>query len=341
MSEDSVLVVTGGAGFIGANFVHFVRRTRPGWRVRVLDALTYAGDRNRLHGAGAEFTQGDIGDPQAVQAVLDGARWLVNFAAETHVDRSLLDAAPFLRTNLVGTHTLLQAAQAAGLAKVVQVSTDEVYGESLAGAFMETDAPAPRNPYAASKAGGELLALALHRTYGLPMCVTRGGNTVGPWQHPEKAVPLFTINALRGQPLPLYGKGDQQRDRLYVDDHCSGILTVLERGEPGETYNVGAGNNRDNLSVARAICQRVGKPESLIRFVEDRTGHDWNYALNADKLRALGWAPTFDFDATLNATVDWYQANRAWWAPIVDGEFQAYYQRQYGERLANSEAFQS
>ena len=341
MSSDSVLVVTGGAGFIGANFVRLVLAERPDWTVRVLDRLTYAGDRTRLADTPVDFTEGDIADTATVSNVLDGARWLVNFAAESHVDRSLVDAEPFMHTNVLGTHRLLEAARVAGLERIVHVSTDEVYGESRGGAFSETDPLAPRNPYSASKAGGDLMALALHASFDLPVCVTRAVNTIGPWQHPEKAVPLFTINALRDQPLPVYGRGSQQRDRLYVDDHCRGILTVLEEGDPGEVYNIGANNNRDNLTVARAICARLSKPESLIHFVEDRVGHDWNYALDASKLLSLDWAPQHDFTSALHTTVDWYAANEAWWAPIVDGEFQAYYQRQYGERLANSEAFRS
>ena len=341
MASNPVLVVAGGAGFIGANFVHYIARTRPDWTVRIVDLLTYAGDRTRLAGADAEFIQGDIANGAQAAAALDGAAWLVNFAAETHVDRSLLDADAFLRTNVSGAHVLLQAARAAGIEKIVHVSTDEVYGESRSGVFTETDLLAPRSPYSASKAGGEMQAFALHATYGLPVCVTRGANTIGPWQHPEKAVPLFTINALTDQPLPLYGRGEQQRDRLHVNDHCGAILAVLERGVPGEVYNVAADNHRDNLTVARAICRQLGKPESLIRFVEDRAGHDWNYAMDATKLRGLGWAPESDFDQTLGSTVDWYAAHRAWWEPIVGGEFQAYYETQYGRRLAESEAYRA
>ena len=339
MTSGPVLVVAGGAGFIGANFVHYVRRAHPDWTIRVLDLLTYAGDRSRLAATDVEFTQGDIADGPTATAALSGATWLVNFAAETHVDRSLMDAQVFLRTNVAGNYVLLRAALDAGLEKVVHISTDEVYGETRTRPFRETDPLNPRSPYSASKAGGDMQAFALHATYGLPVCVTRGVNTIGPWQHPEKAVPLFTINALRDQPLPVYGRGEQQRDRLYVDDHCSAVLAVLERGEPGEVYNVSAGHNRDNLAVARAILERLGKPEGLIRFVEDRPGHDWNYALDSGKLRGLGWRPAYGFERALHATVDWYVASRGWWEPIVDGEFQTYYQQQYGERLAKSEAF--
>ena len=255
------------------------------------------------------------------------------------MDRSLLDAEPFLRTNVTGTYRLFEAARQAGVTRAVHVSTDEVYGETRGAAFTETDPPAPRNPYSATKAAGDLMVLAAWQTHRFPVCITRGVNTIGPWQHPEKAVPLFTINAMRGQPLPLYGRGEQQRDRLYVEDHASAILTVLQRGEPGEVYNVAAGNNRDNLSVARRICERVGAPQDLIHFVEDRTGHDWNYALDSAKLRALGWSPRYDFGAAMDATVDWYLEAQDWWAPIVDGDFQAYYERQYAQRLAGAEAF--
>ncbi len=339
MSARPILLVTGGAGFIGANFVHHVRAVRPAWDVRVLDALTYAGDRRRLEGAGSDLIVGDIADTETVQSALVGASWLVNFAAETHVDRSLLDAEPFLRTNVTGTYRLFEAARQAGVAKAVHVSTDEVYGETRGAAFRETDPPAPRNPYSATKAAGDLMVLACWQTHRFPVCITRGVNTIGPWQHPEKAVPLFTINAMRGQPLPLYGRGEQQRDRLYVEDHASAILAVLERGEPGEIYNVAAGNNRDNLSVARRICEHIGAPQDLIHFVEDRAGHDWNYALDSSKLQSLGWSRRYDFAAAMDATVDWYLEAQDWWAPILDGEFQAYYQRQYGERLAGAEAF--
>ena len=251
-----------------------------------------------------------------MRAALDDVTWLVNFAAETHVDRSLLDAEPFLRTNVTGTYRLFEAARQAGVAKAVHVSTDEVYGETRGAAFVETDPPAPRNPYSASKAAGELMVLASWQTHQFPVCITRGVNTIGPWQHPEKAVPLFTINAMRGQPLPLYGRGEQQRDRLHVEDHASAILTVLERGEPGEVYNVAADNNRDNLTVARRICERAGASQDLIHFVEDRTGHDWNYALDSSKLQALGWSRRYDFQAALDATVDWYLKAQDWWAPI-------------------------
>ena len=339
MSERPTVLVTGGAGFIGANFVHHVRAERPNWDVRVLDALTYAGDRRRLEGADCQVIAGDIASDDSLSEALDGVSWMVNFAAETHVDRSLQDAEPFLRTNVVGTHRLFDAARNAGVAKAVHVSTDEVYGETHDAAFRETDPIEPRNPYSASKAGGELMVMAAWRTHEFPVCITRGVNTVGPWQHPEKAIPLFTIIAMRGQPLPLYGRGAQQRDRLYVDDHAGAILAVLERGTPGEIYNVAAGNNRDNLAVARRICERVGASEELIHFVEDRKGHDWNYALDSTKLESLGWSRQYDFDATLDATVDWYRHSPDWWEPILDGEFQEYYQRQYGERLARSEVF--
>ena len=340
MGSSPLLVVAGGAGFIGANFVHYVRSKRPSWHIRVLDQLTYAGDRRRLQGASIDFHKGDIADPEAAARALKNARWLVNFAAESHVDRSLMDPTDFVRTNVTGTSVLLRAAHAADLAGIVHVSTDEVYGESHGEVFRETDRLKPRSPYSASKAGGEMQVFALHATFGLPVCITRGVNTIGPWQHPEKAVPLFTINALRDEPLPLYGRGAQQRDRLHVDDHCSAILTVLERGEAGEVYNIAAGNTRDNLTVARAIVRRLGKPENLIRFVEDRVGHDWSYVLDASKLRALGWRPSYDFESALDAAVTWYTQHRGWWAPIVDGEFSDYYRAQYQDRLATSEAFE-
>ena len=330
------ILVTGAAGFIGSNFVRAVRRDRPGWRVRVLDSLTYAGDRRRLAGVDLEFIEGDIADPEAARGAVDGASLVVNFAAESHVDRSLLDASDFMHTNVAGAYTIMRAAVDAGVEKFVQVSTDEVYGESRGRAFTERDLLNPRSPYSASKAGGEMQAFAVGVSFGLPVCVTRGVNTVGPWQHPEKAIPLFTINALRDRPLPVYGRGEQRRDRLHVDDHCSAILTVLERGQPGEVYNISARNNRDNLTVARAVCARLGKPESLIQFVKDRPGHDWDYILDSTRLRELGWAPRFDFQTTLDSTVDWYAANEDWWGPLVEGEFSDYYATQYGDRLRKS-----
>lgn len=332
----TTILITGGLGFIGSNFVRAVRRQRPEWRIRVLDSLTYAGDRRRLAGIDVDLMVGDIADPETARSAVAGANLVVNFAAESHVDRSLLDASEFMRTNVAGAYTIMRAAVDAGVEKFVQVSTDEVYGESRGRAFTEREVLSPRSPYSASKAGGEMQAFAIGASFGLPICITRGVNTVGPWQHPEKAIPLFTINALRDRPLPVYGRGEQRRDRLHVDDHCSAILVVLANGESGEIYNVAAGNNRDNLTVARTVCARLDKPESLIKFVDDRPGHDWDYILDAGKLRRLGWEPRSDFEATLNTTVDWYVANEDWWGPLVEGEFEKYYEAQYGRRLGES-----
>ena len=340
MPKSPTLVIAGGAGFIGANFARHVANARPDWQLRILDKLTYAGDRRRLDGIDHEFIEGDIANPGASTAAVAGARWLVNFAAETHVDRSLEDAKAFLRTNVTGTFVLMRAAVDAGLERIVHVSTDEVYGESHGDAFTESDRLKPRSPYSASKSGGDLQALALHATYGLPVCITRGANTIGGWQHPEKAVPLFTINALLERPLPVYGRGEQRRDRLHVNDHCSAVLAVLERGKAGSIYNVAAGNNRDNLTVARAILQQLGQPESLIRFVPDRPGHDWDYIMDSSALAGLGWKPAHNFESALNSTVDWYVEHRDWWEPIVNGDFKQYYERQYGERLLDSEAYE-
>ena len=340
MPNSSVLVICGGAGFIGANFARHVANARPDWQLRILDKLTYAGDRRRLEGIDHEFIEGDIADPESSTAAVAGARWLVNFAAETHVDRSLEDAEAFLRTNVTGTFVLMRAAGDAGLERIVHVSTDEVYGESHGDAFTESDILKPRSPYSASKSGGDLQALALHATYGLPVCITRGANTIGGWQHPEKAVPLFTINALLERPLPVYGRGEQRRDRLHVKDHCSAVLAVLERGTAGSIYNVAAGNNRDNLTVARAILQQLGQPESLIRFVPDRLGHDWDYIMDSSALAALGWKPAHNFESALNNTIAWYVEHRDWWEPIVNGDFKQYYERQYGERLIDSESYE-
>ena len=326
-------LVTGGAGFIGSNFVRNVRRKFPEWNIRILDRLTYAGDRRRLGDLELDFIVGDIADSESACLAVQGADFVVNFAAESHVDRSLLDAADFMRSNVAGAYTIMRAAADAGVTKFVHISTDEVYGESRGRAFTERDMLNPRSPYSASKAGGEMQALAMRQSFQLPVCITRGVNTVGPWQHPEKAIPLFTISALRDRALPVYGRGEQRRDRLHVDDHCSAILAVLEKGQLGEVYNVAAGNNRDNLTVARAVCAQLGKPESLIEFVEDRPGHDWDYVLDASKLRQLGWSPKIDFDSTLKSTVEWYVENENWWGPLVEGEFKRYYDKQYGQRL--------
>jgi dTDP-glucose 4,6-dehydratase len=259
---------------------------------------------------------------------------IVNLAAETHVDRSILEPDGFVKTDVVGTAVLLETARAMGIKRFVQVSTDEVYGHIPRGRSAETDPLAPRSPYSASKAAGDLLALSYFTTFQLPVMITRGSNTFGPNQYPEKFIPLFVTNALEDQPLPLYGDGLQQRDWLYVEDHCEGIALVLKKGEPGQVYNLGTGHERPNKEMAEAILKLLGKPLSLIRHVTDRPGHDRRYALNCDKIGQLGWAPQHPLDAALKTTVDWYRENGPWWKKIKSGEFRAYYERVYGARLS-------
>jgi dTDP-glucose 4,6-dehydratase len=335
------ILVTGGAGFIGSAYVHRVLATHPDDDVVVLDALTYAGNLANLEGLAAEsrfsFVQGDIADAGFVDDLVGSCDAVVNFAAETHVDRSLLDSAAFVRANVTGVLTLLDAVRRHSK-RMLQVSTDEIYGDIPPGHFsVETDPLQPRSPYAAAKAGGELMCRAYVVSYGTEVVMTRGCNTIGPRQYPEKLVPLFVTNALRDQPLPVYGDGQQIRDWLYVDDHAAAIDLVLRRGRPGEAYNVGAGNERPNLDVVQTLIAHLEKPATLITHVPDRPGHDRRYALNWNKIRdELGWMPARDFSATLRDTIDWYLLNPVWWQAIRDGneEFNAYYDQQYGWRLA-------
>jgi dTDP-glucose 4,6-dehydratase len=326
------VLVTGGAGFIGS---HFARRlAAAGEDVVVLDKLTYAGNRANLAGADVAFYEGDIADPDAVAEAAAGADAIVNFAAESHVDRSILGPAEFILTDVLGAQVLLDRARAAGI-RLLQVSTDEVYGDLEAGgSAVETDPLRPSSPYSASKAGGELQVLAYVRTYGVDALVTRGANTYGPNQYPEKFLPLFVTNALDGEPLPVYGDGRQRREWLHVEDHCAAIELALRHGRGGEAYNVG-GEERENLEVVRRILELTGADPAIVRHVADRPGHDRRYAVDSTKLRALGWEPRHAFDqGGLEETVEWYRANRAWWEPIKNGEYRAYYERQYAERLS-------
>jgi len=330
------ILVTGGAGFIGCNFARHVAEARPDWEIVVLDKLTYAGRRENLADlegrAGFTFVQGDIADKDAVAAVLPGCAYVVNFAAETHVDRSLYDAGSFIQTDVYGTFVLLEEARRSRELKMfVQISTDEVYGSVEAGSSREADALMPRNPYSASKAGADRLAYSYFATYGLPVIVTRASNNYGPYQYPEKVIPLFATHALDGIPLPLYGDGMNVRDWLHVDDHCRAIDLLLERGAPGETYNIGGGNEVRNVDLTRRILSLVGRPESLIKPVADRPGHDRRYSLDCAKLRAMGWAPRVPFEDGLRRTVDWYRAHEAWWRPIKEDSpaFRDHYQKHY------------
>ena len=325
------ILVTGGCGFIGS---HFVRRlVARGDEVVVLDKLTYSGRRENLDGVECELHVGDIADREAVERAAAGCEAIVNFAAETHVDRSILEAGDFISTDVYGTHVLLERAREAGL-RFLQVSTDEVYGDVPPGvSSTEADPLRPSSPYSASKAGGDLQVLAYVRTYGLNASITRGANTYGPYQYPEKLVPLFVTNAVDGLPLPVYGDGLQRREWLHAEDHCAAVELVLREGEPGGVYNVG-GEERENLDVIGRIVELTGADPALVRHVEDRPGHDRRYSVDSTRVRALGWEPRRELEAGLAETVRWYRENRAWWEPIKSGEYLDYYKRQYAERLA-------
>ena len=330
------ILVTGGAGFIGSNFIHYVLRSYPGDQVLNFDKLTYAGNLENLVDVQDDprysFVRGDICDEAAVEQAMSSADAVVNFAAETHVDRSIEHAGAFIDTDVKGLYVLLEAARRRGIERFAHVSTDEVYGSIEAGSFKESDPLNPSSPYAASKAGGELMAAAYRRTYGYGIVITRGANTYGPRQYPEKIVPLFITNAIEGKPLPLYGDGLNVRDWLYVDDHCAGIDIVLRKGTPGEAYNLGAGQELTNLELTRKILALVGRGEDLIRFVKDRPGHDRRYSVDSTKAHALGWRPQVGVDDGLARTVRWYRENEGWWRRIKDGSFREYYQRMYGNR---------
>lgn len=334
------ILLTGGAGFIGSNFVHYLLANYD-YTIINLDALTYAGNLDNLRDIEGEpryrFVHGDICEPETVRPLMREVDAAVNFAAETHVDRSLMEGRSFVKTDVLGAYVLLEEARRADIQRFLHISTDEVYGESLPGQrFKESDPFRPRSPYAASKAGGEMQCAAFRATYGLPVVIARPANNIGPRQHLEKAVPLFVTNALEDEPLPVYGKGLQVRDRLYVDDDCEALALLLHAGQPGEAYNIGADNERANIEVAEAILDLLSKPKSLIRYVDDRPGHDQRYSMDSSKLRALGWSPRHDFHAALEKTVAWYVDNRWWWEKIKLGQYREYYERQYGERLAEA-----
>ena len=336
------ILVTGGAGFIGSNFVHYILEKYPSYNLFVYDKLTYAGNLDNLRGVQDNpryvFIYGDISDRETVNKVVVSHQidTIVNFAAESHVDRSILSPDAFIQTDIVGTHVLLDAARDHKLERLHQISTDEVYGSTIEGRSKEGDVFEPNSPYAASKAGAELLVRAYHETYGLNTVVTRGSNTFGPYQYPEKIAPLFITNAIDDKSLPLYGDGLQVRDWLYVGDHCSGIDVALHQGLPGGVYNLGGGNELKNIEVTELILKYMDKSSSLIVSVEDRPGHDRRYALDSSLLMSLGWSPSHTFEEALQDTVRWYQDNEWWWRPIKDGEFKEYYQQQYGNRLQSN-----
>ena len=330
------ILVTGGAGFIGSAYVRHRLAAHPGSEVRVLDKLTYAGRRENLEGLdGVELVVADIADRDAVRAAVDGCQAIVNFAAETHVDRSIEAPGEFIQTDVYGTYVLLEAARDAGI-RHLQVSTDEVYGSIEEGSFTEESPLDPSSPYSASKAGGDLLVSAFQHTYGADALIVRASNNYGPRQYPEKLIPLCTLNALAGDPLPVYGDGQQVRNWLWVEDFASAIDVVLQRGEAGEVYNVGGPDEKANIEVVRRILELTGRDESLIEYVKDRPGHDRRYSLSSAKTEALGWRAAVTFDEGIERVVAWYRANEEWWAPIRSGEYREYYARQYGQELAPS-----
>ena len=330
------LLVTGGSGFIGSNFVRHVLATHPDDRVVNLDKLTYAGNPANLADIERDpryaFVQGDVCDAKVVREAARGVDAIVNFAAETHVDRSLREPDAFLRTDVFGVFTLLEAVKELKIPRLLHISTDEVYGSVERGSSREIDPLRPSNPYSASKAGGDMLALAYWQTHRLPVLITRSSNNFGPSQYPEKVIPLFVTNALDDQPLPLYGDGKNVRDWLYVLDNCAAIDLVLRKGGEGEVYNIGGGHEVENVVLTRQILQLTGKPESLIKPVKDRPGHDRRYSLDSKKVRQLGWTPRHRFPDALATTVAWYREHETWWRPLKSGEFRAYYEKQYGHR---------
>jgi dTDP-glucose 4,6-dehydratase len=332
------LLVTGGAGFIGTNFVRHVLQAHPDWEVTNLDKLTYAGNLGNLKDIEASpkyrFIKGDIVDRKLVDDLLGrGLDVIVSFAAESHVDRSILDASPFIETNVKGTQVLLEGAKKHGISRFVQVSTDEVYGSIDSGAFTEKSNLSPSSPYSASKASADLLCGAYFKTHRLPVIITRCTNNLGPYQFPEKLIPLVITNALEDKPVPVYGDGLNVRDWIFVADHCRGLDTVIQKGLPGQIYNIGGGNEKTNLEIIRRLLELLKKPQSLIQFVTDRPAHDRRYALDCSKIGIeLGWKPAYSFEKALSATVDWYLKNEPWWRSIKSGEYSKYYETMYLNR---------
>jgi dTDP-glucose 4,6-dehydratase len=331
------ILVTGGCGFIGSNFIRYMLREHPDYHIIDLDKLTYAGNPANLADIADDpryhFVQGDICAVDVVDPLVQKADIIVNFAAESHVDRSIMGGAEFVQTDVYGTYVLLESARKHGVEKFHQISTDEIYGSLESGAWTEDYPLLPRNPYSASKASAELFVRAYHITHDLPTLVTRASNNIGPYQYPEKRVPLYITNAIDDAHLPIYGNGLQVRDHLHVEDHCAAIDLVLHQGKIGEVYNVGGANEANGLEVARTILAHLDKPEALIQFIDDRPGHDQRYALDDGKIRALGWVPQYDFHTAMTQTVEWYVENQEWWRKIKASEdYQTYYRRQYGQQ---------
>ena len=330
------ILVTGGAGFIGSNYVRYLLRQHPEDEVLNFDKLTFAGNLENLTDLAGDpryaFVRADICDEGAVEEAIQGVDAVVNFAAETHVDRSIQDAGAFVDTDIKGLYILLEAARKRGIERFLHISTDEIYGSIESGSFKETDPLDPSSPYSASKAGGELMARAFARTFGYLVLITRGSNTYGPYQYPEKVIPLFITNLIDSQQVPLYGDGLNVRDWLYVDDHCSGIDAVLRTGTPGEAYNIGGEQERTNLELTHKLLDLLGKGEEMIRPVKDRPGHDRRYSIDTSKAKALGWRAQVSFEEGLARTVTWYQENESWWRRIKDGSYREYYRRMYAGR---------
>ncbi|ASS67325.1 MULTISPECIES: dTDP-glucose 4,6-dehydratase [unclassified Paenibacillus] len=334
------LLVTGGAGFIGSNFVLYMAQKYPGYEIVNVDALTYAGNLENLKSVeqhpGYHFVKADITNRAELEPIFQaGVDVVANFAAESHVDRSILEPDVFVKTNVLGTQALLELSKQYGVKKFVQVSTDEVYGTlGETGLFTEETPLAPNSPYSASKAGADLLVRAYHETFGLPVNITRCSNNYGPYQFPEKLIPLIIQNALQDKPLPVYGDGLNVRDWLYVEDHCSAIDLVIHQGVNGEVYNIGGRNERTNIHVVKTILEELGKPEALIHYVKDRQGHDKRYAIDADKIRnELGWSPQHDYESGIRTTIRWYLDNEEWMKGVLNGSYQSYFKLQYGDRL--------
>ena len=316
------ILVTGGAGFIGSNFVHYMLKEHPDYEIVVLDKLTYAGRKENLQDVWDKITflKGDITKKEDVEKAAKNSDCIVNFAAETHVDRSILEAGTFVLTDVLGVYNLLETVREFNIARFVQISTDEVYGHILKGSFKENDKLNPRNPYSASKAGAELLCRAYFETYGLQVIITRSSNNYGPYQHPEKLIPKTIIHALLNKPIPVYGTGENVRDWLYVEDNCEAIDLVLHKGKSGEIYNIAANQELENIQVVKTILKLTDKPESLIRFVKDRPGHDLRYSLHTEKIQELGWKPETKFKVGIKKTIQWYRQNIEWWKPIIEKE---------------------
>lgn len=332
------LLITGGAGFIGSNFVRFVMNKQPKWEITNVDKLTYAGNLHNLHDVegrrGYQFIKGDITDRVLMDSLLEkGYDAVINFAAESHVDRSILDASPFIETNIRGTQIILEGIKKYEIGKFVAVSTDEVYGSIDRGSFSELSSLSPNSPYAASKAAADLLCSAYFSTYKVPVIITRCANNLGPYQHPEKFIPLAITNAMEGKSIPIYGDGMNVRDWIFVTDHCDALYLILQEGKPGKIYNIGGDNERTNIEVAEAILGLVDKPRTLIQFISDRPGHDRRYSLDTTRIKQeLGWKPQYSFNKAIENTVEWYMKNKEWWGDVKLGKYLDYYERVYSNR---------